>query len=118
MSHSAEQPDISLVLADHEQNYYMVPIEIVERGRVPAARKAEIEAALREQEVTGYNPILVGAGFGICVGGLVVSGAMIGAGLTYGGIAAGKALKAYSNEANNSNTPIGNGDTPTVVREQ
>lgn len=118
MSHSPEQPDISLVFVDHDQNYYAIPVEIFERGRVPAEQRAEVEEALRENEVTGYNPILIGGGFAVCAIGLVGSGMMIGAGLTYGGIAAGKALRAYTDEANNSSTPIGTGDTPTVVREQ
>jgi hypothetical protein len=95
MLHGTAQPDISLVFADHEQIYYVIPVEIFERGRAPAAQRAAVEEALREHEVTGYSPILAGAGLIVCSAGPVGSGMMIGAGLTYGSIAAGKALRAY-----------------------
>jgi hypothetical protein len=118
MTDSTEQSGVSLAFTDYDQNYYVIPIEVFERARVPAECTAEIEAALREHEVTGYSPILVGVGLGICGAGLVGSGMLLGAGVAFAGIGAAKALKAYTTEVNDSSTPIGTGDTPTVVRDQ
>jgi hypothetical protein len=117
MSNTTEQSGVSLVFTDHDQNYYVIPVEVFEGGRVPAEHKVEVEEAMHEHEVTGYHPLVVAGGFVLLGSGLVASGMMIGAGLTYGGIAAGKALRAYTDEANNSSTPIGDGDTPVVYRE-
>ena len=113
MSLSTEQPGISLVFSDHDQNYYVIPVEIFERGRVPAERKAEVEEALREHEVTGHGvPLLLGvAAAGVSLGVIGMTGAtMIALGT---GMAAGAAY----NHLTKSETPVGGGDTPTVVRE-
>ena len=40
----------TLVLRDDEGNYFLVPHETVEQGRVPAEHKAEVERLIREQE--------------------------------------------------------------------
>ena len=42
----------AMVLRDSEGNYYVLPIEVMERARIPAERVAEVEAALGE--VTAY----------------------------------------------------------------
>jgi hypothetical protein len=43
----------AMVLRDAQGNYYVLPMSIVERARVPKEREAEIEAAIGE--VTGYS---------------------------------------------------------------
>jgi hypothetical protein len=43
----------AMVLRDAEGNYYVLPIEVMERARVPKERVAEVEAAIGE--VTAYS---------------------------------------------------------------
>ena len=87
MSSSTEGSEYSLVFADHDQNYYVIPVEAFARGCVPAERKAELEQAMREHDVTGYNPLLVGAAAGVVVTGAFAGGMVVGA--TLAGVAAG-----------------------------
>jgi hypothetical protein len=82
MSDNTEQSGISIVFADHDQNYYVIPVEILEGGRVPAEHKAEVERLMSEHEVTGYNPALV-------VAAGVATGAVVGAGIAVGALAVG-----------------------------
>jgi len=42
----------AMVLRDSAGNYYVLPVEVMERARVPAERIAEVEAAIGE--VTAY----------------------------------------------------------------
>ena len=42
----------AMVLRDSEGNYYVLPLDVMERARVPAERVAEVEAAIGE--VTAY----------------------------------------------------------------
>jgi hypothetical protein len=44
----------AMVLRDAEGNYYVLPMDVVERARVPAERQAELEAAIGGNEVSGY----------------------------------------------------------------
>ncbi len=46
--------DEVLMLADEDGNYYEIPREVVEQHKVSEERKAEIEAATRD-EVSGYS---------------------------------------------------------------
>src|SRR5436190_22699347 len=43
----------AMVLRDADGNYYVLPIEVMERARVPKERVAEVEAAIGE--VTAYS---------------------------------------------------------------
>jgi hypothetical protein len=43
----------AMVLRDAEGNYYVLPMSVVERARVPREREAELETAICE--VTGYS---------------------------------------------------------------
>ena len=52
----------AMVLRDDQGNYYVLPIEVMERARVPKERVAEVEAAIGE--VTAYS-------MGGAVGGVV-----------------------------------------------
>src|SRR5713101_9804997 len=45
----------AMVLRDAEGNYYVLPLDVVERARVPAERQAELEAAIGGGEVSGYS---------------------------------------------------------------
>jgi hypothetical protein len=49
----------AMVLRDAQGNYYVLPLDVVERARVPAERQAELEAAIDGGEVSGYA--MVGA---------------------------------------------------------
>lgn len=49
----------AMVLRDAQGNYYVLPLDVVERARVPAERQAELEAAIDTGEVSGYA--MVGA---------------------------------------------------------
>jgi hypothetical protein len=53
----------AMVLRDSDGNYYVLPIDVMERARVPAERVAEVEAAIGE--VTAYA-------MGSAVGGGIV----------------------------------------------
>jgi len=120
MSNSTKQTDISLVFTDHEQNYYVIPVEVFERGRVPADRKAEVERLMSEHrdDVSGH---LVGV---VVAMGIVVSGAVagvvgaggfaFGAGTSYAGWRTGEAIY---DALTDSGGGTGNGDTPVVYRE-
>ena len=55
----ANEHSKAMVLRDAQGNYYVLPLDVVERARVPAARQAELEAALGGGEVSGYS--MVGA---------------------------------------------------------
>jgi hypothetical protein len=55
----------AMVLRDAQGNYYVLPLDVVERARVPAERQAELEAASGGGDVSGYA--MVGA-----VGGGIV----------------------------------------------
>jgi hypothetical protein len=55
------QETSAMVLRDSAGNYYVLPMSVVERARVPKEREAELEAAMGE--VTGYaNQATVGGG--------------------------------------------------------
>ena len=56
----------AMVLRDAVGNYYVLPMDVVERARVPAERQADLEAALSGGDVTGYA-------MGGAVGGGVVT---------------------------------------------
>ncbi|HLZ31401.1 MAG TPA: hypothetical protein VKV73_29135 [Chloroflexota bacterium] len=49
----------AMVLRDAMGDYYVLPLDVVERARVPAERRAELEAAIDSGEVAGYA--MVGA---------------------------------------------------------
>jgi hypothetical protein len=49
----------AMVLRDGQGNYYVLPLDVIERARVPAERQAELEAAIGSGEVSGYA--MVGA---------------------------------------------------------
>ena len=55
----------AMVLRDAQGNYYVLPLDVLERARVPAERQAELEAAIGSGDVSGYA--MVGA-----VGGGIV----------------------------------------------
>ena len=55
----------AMVLRDAQGSYYVLPLDVVERARVPAERQAELEAAIGSGDVSGYA--MVGA-----VGGGIV----------------------------------------------
>jgi len=91
MSDNTGQTDISLVFTDQDQNYYVIPVEVFERGRVPAEHKAEVEEALREQDVSGY--FLLHAAVGMAVGGsILIAGAVVGAGAVVAGAVVGASI--------------------------
>ena len=50
----------ALVLKDGMGNYFLVPQETLERGRVPEEHKAEVERLISEQhdDVRGHSPAL------------------------------------------------------------
>lgn len=53
----------TLVLKDSGGNYFLVPMEALERGRVPAEQRAEVERAIDAQgDVQGYVVPLAIAG--------------------------------------------------------
>jgi hypothetical protein len=94
MSIQTEPAIDSFILADQEGNYYVVPVETFARGRVPAERKADIEAALREHDVTGYHPGVAFAA-GVAVGGVAAAGAVVaGVGVLAGLVVVGAALSS------------------------
>jgi len=72
MSCSTGQPGPSLVVADRERTYYLIPVETFERCRVPAERKSELESALREHDSSGYLGLLA-------IGALLAGAAVVGA---------------------------------------
>jgi hypothetical protein len=45
----------AMVLRDMEGNYYLLPLDVIERARVPEKSKAELEAAIGGGDVTGYD---------------------------------------------------------------
>ncbi len=49
----------AMVLRDAQGNYYVLPLDVLERARVPAERQAELEAAIGGGDVSGYS--MVGA---------------------------------------------------------
>ena len=49
----------AMILRDSQGNYYVLPLDVVERARVPAERQAELEATIGSGEVSGYG--MVGA---------------------------------------------------------
>jgi hypothetical protein len=94
MSLSNERSDYSLVFADRDQNYYVIPVEAIERGRVPAEGRAEVEQVLGEHDVTGYHPAAFAAGVvagAALVGSATVLGAAAGA---LGAVVIGAALSS------------------------
>jgi hypothetical protein len=98
MSDTTEQTNIALVFTDQDQNYYLIPAEIIERGRVPAERKAEVEQLMSEQEVEGY--LLVHAAVGaLVVTGAFATGVVWGAGAAAAGAAVGFAAGTAYNYA-------------------
>jgi hypothetical protein len=66
----------TLVLQDATENYFLVQVETLERGRVPDAHKAEVERRIAEQgDVQGYVvPVFVA---GIAVGAAATSLALL-----------------------------------------
>ncbi len=59
----ANEPSRAMVLRDAQGNYYVLPLDVLERARVPAERQAELEAAIGGGEVSGYAMIgAVGGG--------------------------------------------------------
>jgi hypothetical protein len=88
ISNSFEQAGYSLVVTDRQGNYYLIPTESFERGRVPEERRAEIERAMQEHEVIGYNPLLIGAAVGAVVtAGAFTAGPVVGGGQVAVGVA-------------------------------
>ena len=68
----------TLVLKDQAGDYYLVPQELLERGRVPQEQTAEVERLIAEQpDVQGYGGPLVF--LTVCVA--IADAAMIGIGL-------------------------------------
>ncbi|MGH2588147.1 MAG: hypothetical protein ACRDJE_24780 [Dehalococcoidia bacterium] len=52
----ADAESSTLVFKDQAGEYYLLPQETLERGRVPAERKAEVEHLVAEShDVSGYN---------------------------------------------------------------
>ncbi|MGH2588166.1 MAG: hypothetical protein ACRDJE_24880 [Dehalococcoidia bacterium] len=50
-----DEQTLSLVLKDEAGNYFLVPQELLEQGRVPEEHTAEIERLIAEQQdVQGY----------------------------------------------------------------
>jgi len=49
----------AMVLRDAGGTYYLLPLDVIERARVPVERQAELEAAIGGGEVSGYS--MVGA---------------------------------------------------------
>jgi len=49
----------AMVLRDAQGTYYLLPLDVIERARVPVERQAELEAAIGGGEVSGYS--MVGA---------------------------------------------------------
>jgi hypothetical protein len=45
----------AMLLRDMEGNYYVLPLDVIERARVPEERKAALEAALGGGDVAGYG---------------------------------------------------------------
>jgi hypothetical protein len=81
MSNNSEQSGVAYVFTDREQNYYLIPAADFALGRVPAERTAEIEEALRDQEVSGYYLAIAAVG---AVVGLAYTGAVLAVGVTAG----------------------------------
>jgi hypothetical protein len=76
-----EQAITSFIFADQRGDYYVIPAGTLERGRVSAERKAAIDEALREHEVTGYVPLPVVFAAGMAAG-MVVTLVGVGVGAT------------------------------------
>ncbi len=55
----ANEHSKAMVLRDAQGHYYVLPLDVVERARVPAERQADLETAIGSGEVTGYT--MVGA---------------------------------------------------------
>jgi hypothetical protein len=83
MSNNSAQPGVAYVFTDREQNYYLIPAEDFARGRVPAERTAEIEAALHDQDVSGYYLAIAAAG---AVVGFAAAGAVLAVGAAGGAV--------------------------------
>ncbi len=45
----------AMVLRDMEGNYYLLPLDVVERARVPDELKADLETAIGGSDVVGYD---------------------------------------------------------------
>jgi hypothetical protein len=45
---------VELVVKDAEGNYFLVPHETLERGRVPEEQRAEIERLIGDADTTGH----------------------------------------------------------------
>jgi len=45
----------AVVLRDFDGNYYVLPSAVLERARVPDSRRADLEAALGEGDVSAYG---------------------------------------------------------------
>jgi hypothetical protein len=56
----------TLVMKDSEGNYFLVPHETVEQGRVPEEQRAEIERLIGEADTTGH----IDGGLGVVYGTL------------------------------------------------
>jgi hypothetical protein len=85
MTSSMDQPGLSVVFADRDRNYYLIPVEVFERGRVPAERKAVVEQAQREHDVTGHGvPLVIGLAVGAAVVGAVAADAIWDAAMSNG----------------------------------
>jgi len=70
----------TLVLKDEADEYYLVPQATLERGRVPAEHRAELEQLLADSgDVSGHSAIGIGIGVGLIVVGvgLVIYGQSI-----------------------------------------
>ena len=50
-----EERTRAMVLRDMEGNYYLLPLDLVERARVPEEQKADLEAAMGGGDVVGYD---------------------------------------------------------------
>jgi hypothetical protein len=71
------EQDMTMVFKDATGEYYLLPLETLKQGRVPAEQKAEVERLITEPaEVQGYAlPALLGLYY--------VGGAMLGFAVGY-----------------------------------
>jgi hypothetical protein len=53
--HMKQEQTKAMVLRDMDGNYYLLPLDVVQKARVPEESKAEIEAAIGGGDVAGYD---------------------------------------------------------------
>jgi hypothetical protein len=69
--------DTTLVFKDQAGDYFLLPQEALERGRVPAEHKAEVERQLADanaDDVSGHLVFLMGMVAGALITGAAASG--------------------------------------------